>query len=157
MHPGAAQVYTLGPQPGSSIDSNHLVNYLGGTRTDRHGKRQDPNAVYHDNGSGGWSDTHNVIEGNYEHFCGENSPVGCECQPPSCAKTCPLSCPDAEGKQLNCSLVFSGNWLYNTSIDQHEQCSSLAGNQIIGTVNVTAGQELPAAAQAVVKAAGPRV
>ena len=53
----------------------------------------------HDNGSGGWTDRENVIEGNWEHYCGENSPVGCDCSPPSCAQDCPLSCPDAAGKQ----------------------------------------------------------
>ena len=52
-----------------------------------------------DNGSGGWTDRENVIEGNWEHYCGENSPVGCDCSPPSCAQDCPLSCPDAAGKQ----------------------------------------------------------
>ena len=46
------------------------MNYHGGTRTDSKGNRQDPNAIYHDNGSGGWTDTQNVIEGNYEHYCG---------------------------------------------------------------------------------------
>ena len=64
------QVYTLGPQPDSRIERNHLMNYHGGTRTDSKGNRQDPNAIYHDNGSGGWTDTQNVIEGNYEHYCG---------------------------------------------------------------------------------------
>ena len=53
----------------------------------------------HDNGSGGWTDRENVIEGNWEHYCGENSPVGCDCSPPNCAQDCPLSCPDADGKQ----------------------------------------------------------
>ena len=56
----------------------------------------------------------------------------------------------------NCSLVFTGNWLHNATLDQHEQCSALAGNQVVGTVNVTQGMALPAAAQAVVAAAGPR-
>ena len=56
----------------------------------------------------------------------------------------------------NCSLVFAGNWLYNATLDQQEQCSALAGNQVVGTVNVTKGVALPAAAQAVVAAAGPR-
>ena len=149
-------VYTLGPQPGSTVERNHLINYHGGERHDRHGARQDPNAMYHDNGSGGWTDSQNVIEGHFEHFCGENSPVGCDCAPPDCAKNCPLSCPDAADKQQNCSLVFEGNWLFNSSIDQHEQCSALAGNQVIGTANVTAGMQLPPAAKAVVNAAGPR-
>ena len=39
------QVYTLGPQPSSSIERNHLMNYHGGQRTDRKGNRQDPNAM----------------------------------------------------------------------------------------------------------------
>ena len=64
------QVYTLGPQPNSRIERNHLMNYHGGTRTDNKGHRQDPNAIYHDNGSGGWTDSQNVIEGNYQHYCG---------------------------------------------------------------------------------------
>jgi hypothetical protein len=47
------QVYTLGPQPGSTIARNHLSNYHGGHRAV--GYSHDPNAVYHDNGSGGVS------------------------------------------------------------------------------------------------------
>jgi hypothetical protein len=35
-------------------------------------------AVYHDNGSGGFEDSENVIEGSWEHFCGENPPQGAE-------------------------------------------------------------------------------
>ena len=87
---------------------------------------------------------------------GENAPVGCVCSPPSCSKTCPLSCPDARGKQQNCSLNFAGNWLYNTSLDQQEQCNAIAGNRVTGNVNVTGGEALPAAAAAIVAQAGPR-
>lgn len=79
------------------------------------------------------------------------------CSPPSCTKTCPLSCPDAFGKQQNCSLNFTGNWLYNTSLDQHEQCDAIPGNHVTGTVNVTKGMLLPSAAAAVIKEAGPRI
>jgi hypothetical protein len=106
--------------------------------------------------TGGWTDSENVIEGHYEHFCGENSPVGCSCAPPSCAATCPRSCPDARGQQQNCSLKFNGNWLLNASLDQHEQCSSIVGNDVSGTVNISAGAALPIAAKAVIAEAGPR-
>jgi hypothetical protein len=49
-------VYTLGPQPGSTISRNHMSNYHGGHRAV--GYSHDPNAVYHDNGSGGVSAGH---------------------------------------------------------------------------------------------------
>ena len=103
-----------------------------------------------------FTDTENVIEGHYEHFCGENSPVGCICTPPHCVKTCPLTCPNAAGQQQNCSLKFIENWLVNASLDQHEQCSGIKGNIMSGTVNVSAGEPLPAAANTVVAEAGPR-
>ena len=87
---------------------------------------------------------------------GENPPVGCVCSPPDCPETCPLSCPDPRGKQQNCSLLFIGNWLYNASLDQQEQCNAIQGNQVIGTINVTNGMKLPPAAATVVMEAGPR-
>jgi len=34
------------------------------------------NAVYHDNGSGGFTDKNNVIEGTFAHSCGLNGPLG---------------------------------------------------------------------------------
>jgi hypothetical protein len=49
-----------------------------------------------------------------------------------------------------------GNWLYRSAVDQREQCSAVPGNVVAGTVNITEGA-LPAEAQAVVAAAGPRV
>ena len=56
------EVYTLGPQPGSSIERNHLVNHGKFIGHGQSSYAQYPNPVYHDNGSGGFKDTKNVIE-----------------------------------------------------------------------------------------------
>jgi len=89
-----------------------------------------------------------VLEGSWQHFCGENSPRGC-------SKCKPVSCPDATGQQANCSINFVDNWLFKSTFVQHEQCSR-AGAHVSGTVNVT-GDTLPPEALAIVAAAGPRV
>lgn len=98
------EVYTLGPQPGSTIERNHLVNH--GVFRGHGGSSyaSQPNPIYHDNGSGGFTDKNNVIEGSWQHFCGENAPRGC--------KGCKMDCPDAFGKEGNCSINFVDNWLY---------------------------------------------
>ena len=139
-------IYTLGPQPSSTIERNHLINhgYFNG-----HGRSpyaSQPNAVYHDSGSGGFADTQNVIEGNWQHTCGENTPRGCS--------KCPKHCPDKTSNESNCSISFSFNWFHNITWVQHEQCTH-AGAIVHGNVNVGSGP-LPPDAQAVVDAAGPR-
>ena len=145
------EVYTLGPQPNSSVERNHLANRNGGAAKD-YGH---PNALYHDNGSGGFTDKLNVIDGAWAHSCGENSPVGCSCKFPDCATgNCSKSCPDASGAEQDCQIKFVDNWLYKSTFAQAEQCSA-AGSIFNGTINVTSGP-LPPAAQAVVDAAGPR-
>jgi hypothetical protein len=66
-----------------------------------------------------------------------------------------VHCPDASGKEGNCSISFFDNWLYKTTVVQKEQCSG-AGANVFGNVNISSGK-LPADAQAVVDDAGPRV
>lgn len=141
------EVYTLGPQPGSTIERNHLVNHgtFRGHGASTYASK--PNPLYHDNGSGGFTDKNNVLEGSWQHFCGENSPRGCG--------KCPVACPDAMGKPADCSINFVDNWLYQSTFVKHEQCSR-AGAHVSGTVNVT-GATLPPEAQAIVDAAGPRM
>ena len=140
------EVYTLGPQPGSSIERNHLVNHGQFHGIGKSDYATQPNPLYHDNGSGGFTDKNNVIEGSWQHFCGENAPRGCQ--------KCPLSCPDSNGKEGDCSINFVDNWLFKSSFQEHEQCSR-SGARVAGTVNVTGA--LPADAVAIVAAAGPRV
>jgi hypothetical protein len=66
-----------------------------------------------------------------------------------------VHCPDATGEEANCSISFFDNWYYKATAVQHEQCSSV-GAHVFGNTNITNGS-LPAAAQAVVDQAGPRV
>lgn len=138
------EVYTLGPQPGSTIERNHLVNH--GKPPSKHSSYASyPNAVYHDNGSGGFKDMKNVIEGIWQHFCGLNLPGG----PFGIGK----KCPGREGEQEDCSILFEYNWLHMTEV-QHEQCSH--GGSVTGNVDVPLNASLPPDAAAVVAAAGPR-
>ena len=142
------EVYTLGPQPGSTIARNHLVNH---GEFEGHGQSSyatRPNPLYHDNGSGGFTDKNNVIEGSWEHYCGENAPHGCA--------SCKLHCPDSTGKEADCGISVVDNWLFKSTFQEKEQCSATPGTSVTGTVNVTGGV-LPPAAQAIVDAAGPRV
>ena len=59
-------VYTLGPQPGSSIERNHLRATEGSSGV----------MIFHDNGSGGFADKDNVLDGVFHEFCGLNPSFG---------------------------------------------------------------------------------
>ena len=74
-------VYTLGPQPGSSIERNHLANHGQFHGIGKSDYATQPNPLYHDNGSDGFTDKNNVSEGSWQHFCGTaastSSTTGC--------------------------------------------------------------------------------
>jgi hypothetical protein len=60
-------LYTLGPQPNSVIERNHIVNHGPNVSAITNPGGERPNALYHDNGSGGFLDRNNVIEGEFAH------------------------------------------------------------------------------------------
>jgi hypothetical protein len=91
-------IYTLGPQPGSTLTRNYIHQGNPGSSG---------NAVYHDNGSGGFTDTDNVIDGDWRTFLLANTPLG-NYGP---AKICP----GPNGEPSDCGLVFTGNWLRTTA------------------------------------------
>ena len=137
-------IYTLGPQPGSSLSRNYLINHdapLGGS-----------NCIYHDNGSGGFTDSENVCEGEWNNLAingnlGSFGPCGV--------------CPSFEpGVPPNCSIVASGNWFqtkrgakHTESGEAHVGCDQVHEGP---NVQLKPGEPLPAAAAAVAAAAGPR-
>lgn len=136
------EVYTLGPQPGSTVERNYLVNHVPkGAISPYYG-----NAVYHDNGSGGFTDSHNVLDGTFAHSCGLNPPSG----PFGLGRKCPGN----HGEQMDCSIAFVDNWLRTTEV-QHEQCSN--GGNVTGNVRVVATEPLPLEAAAIAAASGPRI
>ena len=131
-------IYTLGPQPGSTLHRNYLLHHesLGGG-----------NAIYHDNGSGGFTDTENVIDGGWGSFLAVNGPLG----PFGPGKTCPGPGPPV-GTAADCGIVNSGNWLRTNA---HGKGSS--GNvSVHDNIKVDTHGDLPAAAAQVVKEAGVR-
>jgi hypothetical protein len=134
--------YTLGPQPGSSIRDNYILhdaNHPGGSSV----------CIYHDAGSGGWDDSNNVCDGNFNHGYGFN--VSPKDGTFSCDGECPSWDPSVLG---NCSMSFHDNWMRSAEIDQIKHCTDdvhLFGNTILRS-----SDPFPPAAQAVVAAAGPR-
>lgn len=153
----AASSYTLGPQPGSSIEGNLIRNTLpipdepgtGGTP---------PNAVYHDNGSGGWKDNHNVIVGQFNSMCGFNPTGGLYGLDKRGFS--PRLCPGREGQQADCHIHFVDNWAKGKFFAGQD--AGGAGGAAFWGVNVTNNTilgpdaPLPAAARAIANAAGPR-
>ena len=59
----------MGPQPNSVMERNHVVSHGPNISDITNPGGTHPNAIYHDNGSGGWLDKDNVIEGEYAHYC----------------------------------------------------------------------------------------
>eukprot|EP00039_Didymoeca_costata_P020924 m.342867 g.342867 ORF g.342867 m.342867 type:complete len:745 (+) comp21934_c0_seq1:76-2310(+) len=125
-------LYTLGPQPGSSITRNYLRNVppVAGGRGQ---------GIYHDNGSGGFTDSNNVIDGVFHDVCFLNVPLG----PYGPGR----KCPDAQGQQADCSVHFDNNWVRST-----DKISCPAN----GTVTIPPTNQLPPEAMQIVNAAGPR-
>ena len=134
-------VYTLGPQPGSTIVNNFIEALPEQGHRDGGGT-----AIYHDNGSGGFVDTGNVIKGNgtlgsvlkVNGSGGKYGPAG--------------ACPGPDGKPKDCSISFTSNFEQTTAPSSGNSTNvSVAAN-----VKIAWDEALPAAAQAVVDSAGPR-
>lgn len=166
-------LYTLGPQPNSVIELNHVESHgpnisqmtnPGGTR---------PNAIYHDNGSGGWLDNNNVLEGEFAHYCALGASNG--------RFGNGASCPGATGEQEDCvtlpssqrvccTVDFVDNWMHmpNASSStprrncqgeystKHHNKGQWQGGNETGDVFVPAAALLPPRAAAIANAAGPR-
>lgn len=131
-------IYTLGPQPGSEISGNYIAEGAPAAWGPPKG-----NAIYHDNGSGGFNDTGNVIDGTWSKYLFQDDPLG-----PFGAGA---QCPGVAGP-ADCGMGFEGNWMRTAAggTDNHQN-TTYANN-----VKVAPGAALPPAAAAVVAAAGPR-
>jgi len=127
-------IYTLGPQPGSSLQKNYILQ-----STTSHG-----NAVYHDNGSGGFTDTDNVIDGPWRSFLAINGPLG----PYGPAR----QCPGKTGAAADCGLIYKDNWL-RTNAGGHGSGKNIT---VTGNTKIATTASLPAAAKAIATAAGAR-
>ena len=131
-------IYTLGPQPGSVIAGNYIAQ--GSAAYGPHAG----NGIYHDNGSAGFTDTGNVIDGDYDRYFFQDDSLG------------PYGpgalCPDQYGVQTDCGMVFAGNF-YRTAASG---TTSHVNTTIANNTYVAPGSPLPPAAQAIVDASGPR-
>lgn len=96
-------MYTLGPQPGSTIERNVLVNDLPVPHELGTGASP-PNAIYHDNGSGGWVDRRNVILGaiGWGSMCAFNPTSGLYGLDKRGFS--PRRCPGPDGEQADCHI-----------------------------------------------------
>ena len=132
-------IYTLGPQPGSSITNNYIAQGAPVAWGPDAG-----NGIYHDNGSGGITDSGNVIDGTWGTYFFQDDSLG------------PYGpgalCPDRNGLQTDCGMAFVGNW-YRTSAGGTTQH---VNTTIANNTHISPGSPLPPDAQAVVDAAGPR-
>ena len=136
-------IYTLGPQPGSSVSRNHIVQPFRDdwpyprqpciTNKSKHNPTNPPGGlgnysgcggkgIYHDNGSGGFNDTANVIDGAWNRFITVNSPWtgGVLAYGPgenSADKPAPKTkgrnlCPGPDGvTDHDCRVNITGNWI----------------------------------------------
>lgn len=96
-------------------------------------------------GSGGFSDTNNVIDGTWGKYLFQDNPDG----PYGPA---PAQCPGADGAPANCGMAFVGNFMRtNAGGTDNHQNTSYADN-----VKIQPGLPLPPAASAIAAAAGPR-
>jgi hypothetical protein len=131
-------IYTLGPQPGSALTANYVAQAWGPAAG---------NAIYHDNGSGGFSDTYNVIDGAWRTYFFQDDPDGPYGPAP---QSCP-SFPDWN-VQTDCGMAFVNNTMRTDAGGTTDHQNTTYG----GNVKVAPGDPLPAAAQAIADAAGPR-
>ena len=109
--------------------------------------------MYSDNGSGGWTSTDNVCDGDFDHYFVVN--------PGSRYGAC-KECPGADGERDICTLNFTQNWLHTngTVHYNHPNCHKQHNttDQIIyaGNYNITAQPDLVGTALSVKRSSGPR-
>ena len=132
-------LYTLGPQPGSAIRANYIAQAPPVAWGPAAG-----NGVYHDNGSGGFADTENVIDGKWGQYFFQDDSLG------------PFgpgaSCPGREGEPTDCGMAFGGNWIRSDASGTTSHVNTTFANN----THVAPGAQLPPDAASVVAAAGPR-
>ena len=118
------------------------------------------NGIYHDNGSGGFTDTLNVIEGEWAYYCALGLSDG--------GFGLGKNCPGRNGTQEDCMVWFSYNYLHSTSGSPGEGCiggyskkkynkGQWVGGNGTGNMYIAPTSPLPANASAIAAAAGPRV
>jgi hypothetical protein len=102
------------------------------------------NGIYHDNGSAGFTDTENVIDGDFSMYYFQDNSLG------------PYGpgalCPDQFGQQTDCGVVFAGNFMRTAA----GGTTSHVNTTIANNTKIAPGSPLPPAAQAIVDASGPR-
>ena len=97
-------IYTLGPQPGSSLERNYLFHAAierPGYGPFGHGGA----GMYHDEGSGGFTDTGNVIDGPWDVWAAVR-PFG-------------WKCPGAGGREVDCAISVTKNWVRSNGTHTH--------------------------------------
>ena len=140
---------------GSIISRNYIYQGLdhsgrwGAGEQWRHGA-----CVYHDNGSGGWTSTQNVCDGDFDHYFAVNagSRYGA-------CKDCPGV--QHSSQRQTCSLVFTQNFLHtNATVHyNHPNCRKHNTTDTItfdGNYNISAQPKLAGAALAIERSSGPR-
>ena len=133
-------IYTIGPQVGSSIHDNYLLQssttgiYPAGG-----------NALYHDRGSGGFLDSNNVVDGNWTHWFGTN---------PSQGQYGPgAHCPTISGEEGDCNITITKNFLRTLAGGADPPNNSTIIND---NIVINMGSPLPPEAQIIYENAGVR-
>ena len=118
-------IYTLGPQPGSTISRNYLLQ-PGRFEDDSHqhatSEGSSGKGIYQDNGCGGWTMTQNVIDGAFNRFFNVDNPEGpfgiarrCPGEKPSSLfQNCTNQTKGANHSQVvpcSCMLIFTRNFI----------------------------------------------
>ena len=102
------------------------------------------NAIYHDNGSAGFTDSSNVIDGTWStYFFQDDSlgPYGPGAQ-----------CPGRDGAPADCGMAFINNYMRTNAGGTTQHVNTTYANNS----KIAPGSPLPPAAAAIVAAAGPR-
>ena len=139
-------IYTLGPQPGSSLRGNYLFHAAieqPGYGPFGHGG----SAMYHDEGSGGFTDTDNVIDGPWDSWT-HVRPFG-------------WKCPGAGGREVDCAISVTKNWVRSNGTSTCSVRSATChkvdpGFSVAGNIQLAPGAAFPPGAAAIIAAAGPR-
>jgi hypothetical protein len=133
--------YSLGPQPNSFLTANYIAE---GIPANSWGPSAG-NAIYHDNGSGGFTDSLNVIDGLWGTYFFQDDSLG------------PYGpgalCPGRDGSPANCGMLFENNWMRTNAGGTTSHVNTSYSNNI--KINPT--DPFPSSAQEIVNAAGPRV